>query len=280
LEEARVRRSGVINVSNLGSAASPPFNATAGFVDQYAASRWPDVIANLRLDQVWGSAQVMGALHQVSGNYYGSTEGTGHPDDRTGFAVGGGLSLNLPILGKDDSFGMQVAYAEGATNYNGFGLVTTDIYDGNALGLGIVSDTVFAAGSALELTKSWSVLAGAEHHWTPYLRTSLYSAYAKVDYGSAATGFLDNFFGLPAGSNPDFSFWQVGSRTVWSPVKNFDLSLDVIYNHFETGFDGAGLKLPVPPTTSVGGSKPNAVYNVTNQDTLMGIVRVQRNFYP
>ena len=50
--------------------------------------RWPDVVANLRVDQAWGSAQIMGALHDASGGYYGTTltrlrEINGHPDRRS-----------------------------------------------------------------------------------------------------------------------------------------------------------------------------------------------------
>ena len=30
----------------------------------------PDVVANLRIDQAWGSAQIMGAVHQVNATYY------------------------------------------------------------------------------------------------------------------------------------------------------------------------------------------------------------------
>ena len=33
-------------------------------------AQWPDVVGNLRVDQAWGSAQIMGAIHDVSGQYY------------------------------------------------------------------------------------------------------------------------------------------------------------------------------------------------------------------
>ncbi len=34
------------------------------------ANQWPDIVANLRLDQTWGSAQVMGAIHNANASYY------------------------------------------------------------------------------------------------------------------------------------------------------------------------------------------------------------------
>ena len=37
----------------------------------YGGFQAPDVVANLRVDQAWGSAQIMGALHDVNLSYYG-----------------------------------------------------------------------------------------------------------------------------------------------------------------------------------------------------------------
>ncbi len=36
-------------------------------------AKWPDIVANMRVDRPWGSAQIMGAVHDVSANYYGSS---------------------------------------------------------------------------------------------------------------------------------------------------------------------------------------------------------------
>ena len=33
---------------------------------------------------------------------------------------------------------------------------------------------------------------------------------------------------------PDWQFSQVGSRTVWSPVKNLFLSVDLMYNNVQS----------------------------------------------
>ena len=33
--------------------------------------------------------------------------------------------------------------------------------------------------------------------------------------------------------------WAIGSRTVWTPVENLDLSLEVMYNKLNTAFGGA-----------------------------------------
>ena len=76
-------------------------------------------MANLRVDQAWGSAQIMGALHQVNATYYddGTTVTNGHPADKWGFAIGAGIKLNAPMIGQGDYLQAQVNYTEGALRY-------------------------------------------------------------------------------------------------------------------------------------------------------------------
>ena len=38
----------------------------------YGGWQVPDIVANLRVDQAWGNAQVMGAVHEVNAPYYGT----------------------------------------------------------------------------------------------------------------------------------------------------------------------------------------------------------------
>src|SRR5262245_35021337 len=69
----------------------------------YGGFNAPDIVANLRVDQAWGSAQISAAAHQVMATYYNTTatgvtpfnpEGSGHPDDKWGWAVSAGIKLN------------------------------------------------------------------------------------------------------------------------------------------------------------------------------------------
>ena len=89
----------------------------------YGGEQAPDVVANLRVDQTWGSAQAMVALHEVNATYYSSAAGangipgTGHASDQWGFAAGGGLRLNFPMVAQGDYFQTQVNYAQGALRY-------------------------------------------------------------------------------------------------------------------------------------------------------------------
>jgi hypothetical protein len=216
----------------------------------YAGREWPDVVANLRIDQAWGSAQVMGAIHQVrtvSGAYPNETG-----DDETGWAVGAGLKLNMPWV-KGDSIAAQVTWAKGALAYVGSGLSNLAITRDATTAFGPTFDAVAVPGG-LDLTEGWSIVGGAEHHWSSQWKTDLYGTYGAFNYSDAASAVI-----LPGGS-ADWDMWQVSSRTVWSPVKNLDLSVEIMYNHIDTAFD----------------AKPAA----DSKSWWQGMFRVQRNFWP
>ena len=233
------------------------FSPTAGIAGTtYAGVSWPDAVANLRVDQSWGSAQIMGALHYVE-----ALNGLGGTTDEIGWAVGAGLNLNLPMLGARDTFSVQVAYAEGAMHYVGSGIgagagamtMATGFPGVTALAVGVGFDAALTGPNSLSLTTGWSVGAGFQHYWTPTLRTSLYGFYGDLDYSAAASPIAC------ALASCDWSMWQIGSRTVWNPVTNLDLSVDILYNNV----DGARI---AGADTEIG--------------WLQGMVRAQRNFYP
>jgi hypothetical protein len=180
---------------------------------------WPDVVANLRVDQAWGSAQIMGAIHDVGGGYYaGATSGGvcgvaanfntcgGHPDNKVGFAVGAGIKVNFPMIGPGDYLQAQVNYTQGAVRYAALtpsSAGSPGIFgdqQGSNLGLGIFQDGVYCGAlstsaastgcptgaSSVSLTTVWGVNAAYEHFWTPSLRTSLVGGYTDVSYSSQA----------------------------------------------------------------------------------------------
>jgi hypothetical protein len=290
------RRNGIFS-SDPGFAGGSSISGTGALNNnEYAGigTRWPDIVGNIRLEQAWGSAQVMGAIHDVGATYYTSpfgpannadNEWNGHPDDKVGFAVGGGFKWNFPWLGKGDHFAMQATYSKGATGYAGSGLPVGAfmIYSGQDVGVGPVLDGVYSSfptQTSIELTEAWSVSAGFEHHWDAYWQTSLYGGYVEINYNDTATAYLNAAQFPNCGTQCpswDSSFWQIGSRTVWTPVKGLDLSVDVMYNHLNTAWQGLpGGVVNLNP----GGGKLAQDYNVSDQDVWQGIFRVQRNFYP
>ncbi len=159
-----------------------------------AAVRYPDIVANIRMDSVWGAAQIMGGIHDVAGTYYGaSTSATcnplvnnnacsGGPSFATGYFIGAGAKILFPSIGPGDYFSFQLNYTVGAAGYaddgatNGGTIATGgpgnfySLLTSNSFGLGLLSDGVYSNGtvagtsSSISLTTTWGVNAAYEHY--------------------------------------------------------------------------------------------------------------------
>ena len=238
LEDPLYRRVGITGpgVANPGYAAGP---------------QYPDLVGNLNVTQAWGAAQIMGAVHQVESEYYvPGVPSSGNPSDAYGWAIGGGLTLKADMIGKGDTFTVEGDYTKGALKYLGSGIGSFAISHGVSKGAGVAVDAIYAAApvkTGLQLTSGWSVIGGYKHYWNPQWNTSLYASYGAIEYGNLA----------PAGSN--WNYEQIGSRTVWTPVANLDLSVDVMYNKLGTN---------------------KVVATNTDQSIWQAIFRVQKNFWP
>ena len=232
------------------------YASAAGVAGTIGGQSMPDIVGNLRVDQAWGSAQVMGAAHQVN---FGTA--VTEPSDKVGYAVGVGLKVNLPMLGKGDNFVGQFTYGKGAIDYVGSGLAQAQTtVQAGITSFGPAWDAVVTSASNAELTTGWSVTGGLEHNWIPGWKSSLYGAYGKLEYSAAASAILQAVTaGTTAGSSANWSYWQVGSRTVWTPVENLNLSVEVMYQNEQSAYAGAA---------------------VGNNSWWSGMFRAQRNFWP
>ena len=268
LEDPAAARNGITNAG---------FNGGGSIA--YANQAWPDIVANLRVDQAWGSAQIMGAIHDVRASDVGGVLYGTAPGDDTGYALGAGAKLNLPT-GKGDFITGQVTYTKGALRYitgnNGTGN-WQQVLNGTgappSFGFGVLWDAVVTGGGVahangtLDLTEGWSLSLGGEHHWNPHWKTSLWGDYGRITYSDAASNVLAVNI-VPSGFF-DWDLYQIGSRTVWTPVTNLDLSLEVIYNHLNSGCTATGWLC-----TSASGFLAPA----SDQSWWSGMFRVQRNF--
>ncbi len=213
-----VPAAGVINTNlgNLPLGVNNPDNDRAKI-------RVPDLVQNWRVDQAWGSAQVMVAAHDASPGYYAANAGSllgaanagftlapcsgvtagflgvgagtvtgsepcGHPADKLGWAVGGGSRHNVGTSG--DYFQWQANYTQGAVRYAAFtapGAFSPIMFNGQNFGYGIFSDGVFSnATGEVQLTTAWGINAAYDHLWLPNFRTSIYGSYLRVEYGANA----------------------------------------------------------------------------------------------
>jgi hypothetical protein len=297
------RRTQIINVglSSPSSGFEPgteilPIATAVG--TNYQGQGYPDVIGNLRVDQAWGSAQVMGALHNVAATYYGTTaaltnEDNGHPNNALGFALGAGIKINAPMIGPGDYFQIEGDYTQGASRYSNNTATAFDwsMYKGNNFGWGYETDAVYggigATGSALELTNTWAVNAGYTHNWNAAWKSTLWGSYRAVSYDSNANNMIcDAAFTVNAGSaavpvagcNMDWSMWGAGLRTQWAVSSTFQIGLEVMYTNLQSATigqaGGAFINLPANST------KPGGAYVTSDMDNWAARFRVNRDFYP
>src|SRR3569833_2894442 len=69
-------------------------STAAGVASAAGGEVMPDIVADLRIDQAWGSAQLMGAYHQINFGVAPPPD----PSDKSGWAFGAGVKVNLPKL--------------------------------------------------------------------------------------------------------------------------------------------------------------------------------------
>jgi hypothetical protein len=284
----------------LAAVAAPnndPFN-NAGFLI-------PDIVGSLRIDQVWGGAQIAAVLHDNRVRYYqppgtfagtvpGVINGAAYPKDKWGFAISEGLELNLANVGwaKGDTFAVQSQYCVGAVErcINNSGSRQSDlgwslVNAGNRIGLGWVDDgfeanTAATGATGIQLSTAWNVVAAVQHYWVPDVRTSLYGAYANyranstvVDTRVCAPTHLAQP-GVSATGCLDWAAWQIGSRTIWNPTRNLDIGVDVVYSDLTKSAFSGGTTTFAPT-----GAATNK-FTVGSTNVVSAIVRAQYNFYP
>jgi hypothetical protein len=273
-----------------GSGAQPPAAPSQfGF-------RMPDVVVNARVDQAWGFAGVSAAIHDASGAYYGTPNSVnnGHPADKLGWAAAAGFQLNLP---GGDAFGLNACYTEGAPGFCTNQGAYQNYNASTSVGVGWINDGVFDTGTEVELTKAWSALTYYQHIWNPRWRTSWFGGYVNISYNQAATNIINSHLPGAAGStpcgvpvagsvwppititagngnscSPNWSFYEIGTRTQFNPVAQLDIGLELLYTKVNTAFKG-------PIAGVANGSRP-AVNLVDDQGVWSAMVRWQRNFYP
>ena len=269
VEDMAGRRNRIIGGNTAAGSFVGDF-ATAFASNGYGGGSVPDIVGNLRVDQVWGSAQVMAALHQVYSNQ-GTVNIMPGADEELGFALGAGIEVKVPSAGAGDSFIVQGVWARGAIEYtgissspygqanwvgnraaNGVGPLT-GLFDAaacNNVALGC------AANGSLELSTAWLVSAAYRHFWSPQWRSTLGAGINQFNPPNAAT--LVGY--------PDLRIFTIVGNLIWSPVKDLDIGVEVVYNNVET--DCANL----------GAACAADALRGKNRDVLGGVFKVRRNW--
>ncbi len=260
---------------------------------QYGVSDWggtrvPDIVGAIRVDQAWGLGQISVAAHDLHPGYYGSTEPTGHPSDKWGWAVQGALSIKNIPTGAGDSINLNAVYTDGMSRENFQVLFPQQfvMFSGSGIGayqsIGFagIADGVYGAGGSIETVKTWGVRGGYTHNWNPYWVTAVYGGYASLSYTSNAKALICGNFVAAYGAatatcNPDFNFGVVGINTVWTPVKNLAFTADLSWSRLDQKYSGT---IAIPATGMAAWAKPAAVYELKDQNSLTLMLRAQRTF--
>ena len=282
----------------------------------------PDVVGAVRYTAPWGSAQFSAAMTELRGGKllttapitYGATGlptlGTTTNDlvlargarssikEEYGWAVQGGLKLNLPQLATGDVLWLQAAYGEGATSYTGHPARMTgrDSLSNPYSGRFTVStvDSFIGADGKQKLTESWSVVGAFLHYWTPQIRQAVFGSYSEVSFGKGArTGagpaVLIGNGSISAGNTlafdtrlRDYNIISVGTNLIWSPVKDLDIGIETNYSR-ATLANGRAADLTLGSIAQMGildaaGNRTIPGRTVKYDDIWATRVRVQRDF--
>jgi hypothetical protein len=162
--------------------------------------------------------------------------------------------------------------------------------------------------SGIILPTVFDVAAAVEHYWTPALRTSLFGSVTGWEAGdgvgttpggnpgsamnqimcSSPVGPVRTFSsGAPnfatggvLGCNFSFEVWGVGTRTIWNPVKNLDIGVEVMWSQIHQHMQAPNGVSGVLFNFGGGGNRPAGLYAPADEGVVSGLLRVQRNFWP
>lgn len=217
LETEENRRSGIAN----------PFGFAGGF---YGGNYIPDIVGALRVDQGWGSAQLMGALHNVR------TVGAG---SEYGWAIGAGVSVNVPF-GSGTSVNLQGGYTQGALSYVAATPVGGVLFGpaNNPGGISTATDGVIDANGNLELVDAWSISGGFETAFTPTISYVAQAGYVDVSHSGAGVGNVADFQNL-----------GLEGTLAYSPISGFVFALGAQYQY--VFLDNAPARFDDPQVLSV-----------------------------
>ncbi|MFE1597889.1 porin [Methylobacterium sp. ID0610] len=293
---------GYIAPTNVAPVLVP--GAVGGFanVDVIQRSRMPDFVGALRYDAAWGSAQISAAVHELNvGAFAVNTVTVARPSNEYGWAVQGGVKVNLPFIAAGDALYLQGAYGEGANLYTGYssynGSYTPSASPIAGTITGWYSDAILDPVSGkLELSKSFTVTASYLHYWAPEWRSAFFGSYGEMSFNKTArtnsallnVGGLVNPVTATAGlaafalspTARDTNQIVAGASLIWSPVKDLDIGVEGLYvrQALNNGRVLDPNKVQGVNLSTVTAAQLATLPTVNATDTFQVRMRVQRDF--
>ena len=253
--------------------------------------RVPDIVTNLRIDQAWGYLGLSTVIHDVSGAYYGrpttsttairrtSTAGRSRsaacsiwPAATSSVPTSSGprvrpVTRRTPAPGRSTTPAAALAWAgprtvsstpttslrqhrhradPGLEHQRG---LPAHLGPGRDLGRQVAHDGVWRLRQHLVHRQ------GQEHH---QLASSwLQAAPRPAVFRSLGAVWppLNIAIGQHNSCSPDYSFYQVGSRTQFNPAPLMDIGLDVVYTRLNTAYKGASRQHLSGERSTAGGQR-------------------------
>lgn len=159
----------------------------------HGGNRVPDIVGNIRVDQAWGSAQVMALAHQIRAHSLTGPDFApdAEPSNEWGWAVGAGVGIDIP--GTGITFNIQGVYSDGApgtATTGGAGFMPDGVVVGvfnplNQFGTCVPTaahpNPCGLVGTSIETTEAWSVKAGINGNLAPDWIFNLQGSFARVN---------------------------------------------------------------------------------------------------
>ena len=285
-----------------------PINSA--FVGQQQRNAMPDIVAAVRVDQPWGSAQLSGIIHQIqtiraaipAGNLFAGANFTGfRPDTEYGYGIQAGLKVNLPAIAPGDLLYLQAVYARGCIDcvvggawVLGGGSATQGGFPGTngRFGFNTADGVLNPLLNEISLSKEWGAVAAFLHYWTPQLRSGFQLAYSKVDMpslgGFFVGGFTNPVFGptgalTTTGLARDWTMINAAVNLIWSPVRDLDIGVEVSYDRIKlSGAPVSDLNkcagLAVIPAGVLSPVAQACPFTTKSEDEWRARLRIQRDF--
>lgn len=164
----------------------------------YENITWPDGVVSVGVNQGWGSAQIMAALH----------DNHGEEADKLAWALGAGVQVKaLPKT----VVSAQTAYTKGALSYTGAQKINDVLSDTVPL-----TDFTEDKNGSISQSDAWSIIAGVSHAFTSHFSANLDTSYVTVGAPDS-----DRF--------SDVDAWSVTGGLNWTPISGLVFGAEVQY---------------------------------------------------
>jgi len=264
---------------------------------QATITNGPSAFTGVRPSDAWGWAVAAGIVVNLPWN----------PGDK--FWIEGAVGEGTPCYVGICQDGLNGTY----TRFDGHNVAAVWGMDGvfaNAVSNNQASPAVGGVSNltGILLPTVWDVAAAVEHYWTPALRTSLFGSVTGWETGGPGSALNNAMCSSPnspvragplgnvtangvvlapgsntqftngafAGCDYSFQIWGVGTRTVWNPVKNLDIGVEVMWSQIHQHMDAGKVAL----NFGGGGNRAAGLYAPSDEGMWSGLLRVQRNFWP